>query len=85
MRKVVTRGVVSLLIGLAMQFPYGHGYAPVARILWALLTEPRGHWGHGPRWYWTAVTLVILLIYTCAAFLLLSSVRWFLKMTWPRR
>ena len=80
MRKVGTRLGISVLIGLAMQLPGGRGYAPVALMLWALA---RGDVGHGPRWYWTALTLVILLVYTCAAFLLLSSIRWLLKRLRP--
>jgi len=84
MRKVGIRLGVSLLIGLAMQFPGGRGYAPVARMLWALATEGPGHGGHGSRWDWTVLTIVILFAYTCAAFLLLSSITWLFRRMWPR-
>lgn len=84
MRKIGRRLGISLVIGLAMQFPGGHGYAPVARALWALAMEEPGHGGHGPRWAWTAATLAVLLVYTCAAFLLLSSISWFVKRMRPR-
>jgi len=75
-RKVGTRLGASLLIGLAMQFPYGHGYTPVARVFWVLATQEPGI---GTRWDWIPEALVVLLVYTCAAFLLLSSISWLFK------
>ena len=70
---------VCLLIGLAMQFPGGRGYAPVARMLWALAIEGPGHGGHGSRWDWAVPTLVVLAVYTGVTFLLICSIRWLLK------
>jgi len=67
-----------LLLGLAMQFPGTRAYyAPVAGAFWALATEKT--WGHGPREAWIPLILMILMVYTCAAFLLICSITWLLK------
>ena len=76
MRKVSTRWIVSLLIALPMPLPHGGQYVPVVRMFWALIQDDVGH---GPRYYWTVVALMILLVYTCAVFLLLSSFIWLFK------
>ncbi len=68
--------VACLLVGLALPHPDGHGYYPMARSLWDTLT---GDVGHGPRWYWTAVDLVVLVVYTAVAFLVIWSVRALLR------
>ncbi len=65
-----------LLLGLAMPHPDGHGYYPIARALWETLT---GDVGHGPRWYWAGVDLVVLAVYTAAAFFVIWSIRALLR------
>ena len=76
MLKGVRLWVVCLVVGLAMQFPTGNGYLPVARVLWVVLT---GDVGHFSRSYLAAWALGMLAVYTAAAYLLVCSIRWLLK------
>jgi hypothetical protein len=61
-----------LLVALAMPFPTGHRYYPVARALWDFLT---GELGHGRRCYWVILGVGVLFAYTGIAWLLVRGVK----------